>query len=327
MSSDESDKTVFKPAIGGAAGGSPDQTSMRPMPGGRGHGAAPQQGQQPRPAAAPPRGQTQSMPAINTESAEFHVMRGLNPLVNAASSLIGVFEKTHGSLSHPNIGGLHQRLTSEIRNFENRLRELGFAPEIALSARYVMCSILDEAVLNTPWGSESPWGQKTLLSVFHNESSGGEKFFLILDRMKQAPADNLHMIELMYVCLSLGFEGKYRLSDRGHEAVEQIRDELFATIRRYRGDYERSLSDSWKGLGRSHNTLAHYVPMWVIVVVAVSLLFFSFSGFRWWLYKTSTPVANELSEISSVAYEELRGEEKEKDNKSTLLKESGNDAE
>lgn len=327
MSSDESDKTVFKPSMGGAGasggmGANPDQTSMRPMPGGRGPGAVPQ-GQQPRPGAG--RVNTQSMPAITTESAEFHVMRGLNPLVNAASSLIGVFEKTHGSASHPNIGGLHQRLTNEIRTFENRLRELGFAPEIILAARYVMCSVLDEAVLNTPWGSESPWGQKTLLSVFHNEASGGEKFFMILDRMKQAPADNLHMIELMYVCLSLGFSGKYRLSARGNEAIDQIRDELFATIRRYRGDYERSLSDSWKGLGRSHNTLAHYVPMWVIVVVAVSLLFFSFSGFRWWLYKTSTPVANELSEISSVAYKELRGEEKEE--KSTLLKQSGKEAE
>lgn len=295
MSADDSDKTIFQPA----ARANPDHTVMRPTPGGR-----PQPGGPGR-AAAPPQA-TRQMPAVDPEAAFFRLAQGLNPLVNAASSLIGVFEKTRGSTSHPDIGGLHQRLTAEIRAFENRLREQGCAPEIALAARYVMCSVLDEAVLNTPWGSESGWAQRTLLSVFHNETSGGEKFFAILDRMRQAPADNIAMIELMYICISLGFEGKYRLMARGRDALEQIRDDLFATIRRHRGDYERNLADSWQGLGRSRNTLAQYIPMWVIVVAVVCVLFFSFSGFRWWLYDTATPVATQLRDISTAAREEMR---------------------
>ncbi len=307
MSSDESDKTVFKPAVRGGL----DQGSMRPMPGGRGPGGAarPQPGGGADRTRAP---STRAMPAVDTESAYFRVTRGLNPLVNASSSLIAVFEKTRGSMNHPDIGGLHQRLTGEIREFESRLRDQGIPPEIVLSARYVMCSVLDETVLNTPWGSESAWAQRTLLSVFHNETSGGEKFFLILDRMRQSPSENINMIELMYICLSLGFEGKYRLSDRGRDAIEQIRDELFSIIRSHRGDYERNLANKWQGLGGSRNSLAQYIPMWVIVVVVVSLLFFSFSGFRWWLYKTSTPVAEELNAITLLAEEEMQGEEDDK---------------
>ncbi len=304
MSSDESDKTVFKPAVRGNM----DQTSMRPMPGGRGPGAKPQPQAMPRQDAGGAQS-TQVMPAVNSESSYFRLARGLNPLVNAASSLIAVFEKTRGSMTHPDIGGLHQRLTGEIRTFESRLRDQGVPPEIVLSARYVMCSVLDETVLNTPWGSESAWAQRTLLSVFHNETSGGEKFFLILDRMRQSPAENINMIELMYICLSLGFEGKYRLMDRGRDAIEQIRDELFATIRRYRGEYERNLADKWLGLGNSRNSLAQYIPVWVIAVVVVSILFFSFSGFRWWLYKSSTPVFEELSAITTTAEETLQKNE------------------
>lgn len=303
MPPDDSDKTVFKPA-----GGNTDNTMMRPMPGGRGGGAP-----TPRPGASmsppPPQGQggrTREMPAVDTEAAYFRTARGLNPLVNASASLIAVFEKTRGSARHPDIGGLHQRLTNEIRMFENRLREQGTAPEIVLAARYVMCSVLDETVLNTPWGSESAWAQRTLLSVFHNETSGGEKFFRILDRMREAPADNLNMIELMYICLSLGFEGKYRLVARGRDAIEQIRDDLFATIRRHRGEYERTLADNWQGLGRSRNTLAEHIPLWVIAVAVVAVLFFSFSGFRWWLYKSSTPVAEQLNSISEMAVEDMQ---------------------
>lgn len=306
MSTDDSDKTVFKPA----ASGNPDHTAMRPMPGGRGM-ARPQPGAA-RPAAAPPPPQYAPQMQMSEEGAAFfQKTQGLNPIVNAAASLIAVFEKTHGSASHSDIGGLHQRLTNEIRSFENRLRDLGLAPEITLSVRYIMCAVLDEAVLNTPWGSESAWGQRTLLSIFHKEVAGGEKFFLILDRMRQAPADNLYVLELMYICLSLGFEGKYRLLDRGREAIEHIRDDVFSIIRRHRGDYERSLADSWQGLGRSRNTLAQYIPMWVIVVAVIAILFFSFSGFRWWLYKTSDPVANQLNEISTEALEEI---EEEKNN-------------
>lgn len=300
MSADDSDKTVFKPAMSG----NPEHTNLRPMPGG---GGVPTPGAQR--AQGSPTPQMRPGPAVSNEA--FNVARGLNPLVNAASALIGVFEKTRSSMTHADIGGLHQRLVSEIRAFENKLREQGVAPEITLSARYVMCSVLDETVLNTPWGSESAWAQRTLLSVFHNETSGGEKFFLILDRMRQSPSENLNMIELMYVCLSLGFEGKYRLMARGREAIEQVRDELFTTIRRYRGEYERSLADSWQGLGRTRNTLAQYIPMWVIIVAVVAILFFSFSGFRWWLYKTSTPVAAELKEINDdVIEEKLEAEEK-----------------
>ncbi len=310
MSSDESDKTVFQPASRGGL----DQGSMRPMPGGRGPGAGarPQPGAMRAGADHTRARSSQAMPAVDTEASYFRVTRGLNPLVNASSSLIAVFEKTRGSMSHPDIGGLHQRLTSEIREFESRLRDQGIAPEIVLSARYVMCSVLDETVLNTPWGSESAWAQRTLLSVFHNETSGGEKFFLILDRMRQSPSANINMIELMYICLSLGFEGKYRLMERGRDAIEQVRDELFSIIRSHRGDYERSLANKWQGLGGSRNSLAQYIPMWVIVVVVVALLFFSFSGFRWWLYKTSTPVAEELNAITLLAEEEMQGEDDDK---------------
>lgn len=302
MSSDDSDKTVFKPAPGGS---NPDHTVMRPMPGGRGFGGAPQNPPPQQPPQYRPQPQQGAMrqPAMESDAAFFRSGSGLNPLVNAAASLVAVFKQTRQSMTHNDIGGLHQRLTNEIRLFESRVRDLGVAPEIALSTRYILCSALDEAVLNTPWGSESAWAQRTLLSVFHNETSGGEKFFLILDRMRQSPAENIQVLELFYILLSLGFEGKYRLSPRGRDAIEQIRDELFTTIRRYRGDYERHLSDHWRGLGRTKNTLTQYIPMWVIVTVVVALLFFSFMGFRYWLYESATPVAEQLHGIAEETIE------------------------
>jgi type VI secretion system protein ImpK len=210
-----------------------------------------------------------------------------------------VFEKTRQSMTHPDVGGLHKRLTNEIRQFENKLKELGTKPEIVLSVRYAICTALDEAVLNTPWGSESAWPQRTLLSVFHSETSGGEKFFLILDRMLEYPSENIDVIEFMYILLSLGFEGKYRVIHRGRDRIEKLRDELFSIIRRQRGDYERSLSPSWEGLGNIRNSLTSYIPLWVVASILCAVLLLSYTGFRVWLYDKSEPVVAQLDDITA----------------------------
>lgn len=303
MSSDNHDKTVFrKPTV------SADRTVIRPSPGRRSAApASPVANPAPSinnpPPTSPPQGvqyQADIQSQTGADSTYFTTRSGLNPLVNAAATLIAVFTKTRSSLSHPDVGGLHQRLVGEIKQFENKAKELGIKPEVLLSARYCVCAALDEAVLNTPWGSESAWPQRTLLSVFHNETSGGEKYFLILERMLEHPAENLHILELMYIFLSLGFEGKYRVIHRGRDLLEQMRDEVFNSIRRQRGDYERSLSPRWEGLGNTRRSLANYLPVWVVASVLGAVLLISYSGFRVWLFDSSAPVVDKLDEIAEM---------------------------
>jgi type VI secretion system protein ImpK len=300
MSTDESDKTVFR-AARSDRNGRIDATIIRPTPGRR--GGQTQMPGQPEPArqayAAPQNATVHRQPVYQDNyTGRFSTSHGLNPLVNTASMLIAVFYKTRQSVSHPNVGGLHQQLVSEIRHFESSAKAHNIRPEIVLSARYILCAALDEAVLNTPWGAESAWTQRTLLSLFHNETNGGEKFFQILERMKTYPADNLDILELMYILLSLGFEGKYRVVSRGRDTIERIRDELYRAIRTYRGDHERALSPSWRGLGRIKNSLVRYIPMWVMASIAAGILVLSYSGFRYWLHHSTSDVAAQLDAIA-----------------------------
>lgn len=290
---DDSERTVFKQPMPGG-----DRTSLRPTPGRRGGATEAGIGR------AAPTANPYPSPAVTHgsragfEPVRFNTSLGLNPLVNAASTLIAVFEKTRHTARHPDVGGLHKRLTHEIKSFEQKAKDAGIRPEIVLAARYLLCSALDEAVLHTPWGDQSAWGQRTLLSVYHGETSGGEKCFAILDRMLQAPGENLEMLELYYVCLSLGFEGKYRVLDRGRDKIEVLRDDLYRTIRTHRGDFERSLSSHWQGLGRVRRTLSHYLPMWVAASVFAMVLFLGYGGFTYWMRAVSNPVVAELGRIA-----------------------------
>jgi type VI secretion system protein ImpK len=297
MSVDNPDKTVFRQPINRG-----DGTVIRPMPGGRAPANQPPPIQQATPEyyQAPPPQQVQpiGMPR-GVASGDFSTDYGLNPLVNAASTLLAVFSKTRDALSHPNVASLHQQLEREIKAFDMKARNVGVKEDTVMIARYLLCTILDEAVLNTPWGAESAWNQRTLLGTFHKETAGGEKFFAILDRLRNTPAENIDVLELIYISLSLGYEGKYRVIARGRDQLEQLRDDLFYIIRSYRGEYERSLSPCWQGLANTRNPLSKYVPMWVVASIFVGCMALTYSGFRYWLDQSSTPVSAKLTEIES----------------------------
>ena len=71
------------------------------------------------------------------------------------------------------------------RGFEplTALRRAGHAEQIR-AAHYVLCATLDDVVLNTPWGSQSPWATSSLISTFHRETGSGDRFFALLEHLK-----------------------------------------------------------------------------------------------------------------------------------------------
>jgi type VI secretion system protein ImpK len=123
---------------------------------------------------------------------------------------------------------------------------------------------------------------------------GGEEFFQILDRLKQQPAQNLDLLELAYLCLSLGFEGKYRYSKDSLHTLEKERQELYLLIQRLKGDSQRELSIYWQGLRDLRNPLIRHVPLWVFAVVAGVLLMLVYMGFAFAIRGSSDRAYSEL---------------------------------
>ena len=97
-----------------------------------------------------------------------------------------------------------------------------------------MCTALDEAAMNTPWGHEADWSQHNLLATFHNEVAGGERFFSLLKGLGREPKENIYLLELMYVCLALGYEGTYKIARNGQETLQKVRVWLYDLIQSVR---------------------------------------------------------------------------------------------
>ena len=269
------------------AGDDSGHTIIRPAPGGRRSGSSP--------APAPP--SRSPSPAPVEAPAVVATGVGLNPLEAAAAPLLSLIMRLKNTPTHPDPERLRRKMIEEIKTFTNNARNQGIHEKTVFRARYVLCTTLDEVVLNTPWGRASEWSESSLLITFHNETWGGEKFFELLDAILPDPRKNLYLLELMYLCLAFGFQGRYRLLENGRSRLEEQRERAYNAIRTARGEFERELSPHWRGIINQRNPLVRYVPLWVVAAVAAALLLLAYAIFNWLLNNASDPVLTALSGI------------------------------
>jgi len=245
-----------------------DRTVIRPVPGGR-RTAAPAAAAPPPPTEARPRA-AQAAPTANMDGAEGAPAIGVNPIVQAAAPLLALLSRLRNTASQPDPADLRERAVREVRQFEQACRAAEVPMEQLRPAHYAVCASLDDVVLATPWGSQGAWAGRSLISTFHNEVRSGERFFDLLNKLKQNPGSYLPVLELMYLCLSLGMIGKYRLSQRGPTELDAVREDLYQIIVRQRAKpAEPELSPHWRGLAKPYRPTRAGVPSWVGLVAAL----------------------------------------------------------
>ncbi len=204
---------------------------------------------------------------------------GPNSLVAAGWELLSQVAQLKVSAGRENLQALNERLSSGISTFEAQALHQGAEAGQVMSARYVLCSVVDEAVVTTAWGSRSDWSRSSLLSRFHNETFGGEKFFQLLERLSRDPVKHVDMLELMYLSLSMGFEGKYRVIERGEVQLEVIRDALYRQIQHVRGARPSLTAPAGPRMVR-HTRVRSLSAPWV-VMVGLACVLVMYSGFAW----------------------------------------------
>lgn len=194
-------------------------------------------------------------------------LRGLedNRLIDAATPLLGLVIRVRRLADFHGVENLYQQVVDEVAAIDRELVEQGYERPTVVAYRYVLCAFIDEAVLGTDWGAHSVWSQHSLLSRFHNETWGGEKVFAITARMEQEPERYRDMLEFIYLCLCLGFEGRYKVMTNGRDEYEQIIRGLYEQIRGLRRDEElQPLSSALDNVTPARNRLRTGLPLWGI---------------------------------------------------------------
>ena len=220
-----------------------------------------------------------------------------NPLLELVAPLISLVSKVNNAREQVDVEELRRHAIMQIEDFRQVNFGLPNNPQLVTKASYGLCCLLDELVLNTPWGAQSTWATESLLVYFHQEAWGGENFFIFLDELMSNPSANFGVLELYYIALDMGFEGKYRQLPNGQREVHNVANDLFVLLARYRGQRTTVLSPRWQGIAESKNSLLKLVPQWVVWSVASGIAILAFIGLSILLSKQADPVQRRLATL------------------------------
>jgi type VI secretion system protein ImpK len=221
----------------------------------------------------------------------------LGPLVAAAAPLLTLAIRLKARAVHDNVDALRDRVMREIHAFERRVTPSGLSPQTLRASKYALCATIDDLVLATPWGSRSVWTTQSMVGTYFSETWGGDRFFDLLTQIKKDPAVNLDLLELQYYCISLGFEGRYRVTPRGASELAVLREDLYRLIRLGRGEVERDISPHWRGIQAAHRGLASLLPAWLALAIAALLAAIIYAGFSYALNTRSDGIFALLSSL------------------------------
>jgi type VI secretion system protein ImpK len=203
-------------------------------------------------------------PIGDVQSHAFSTSIGINPLIAAAMPLLS-FASEAERINHPDAQMLAHELTHEIRAFENAAHKNDYRSQMILAARYLLCAFLDEFIqLHQP---QLNWQEHSLLKTYQDESWGGERFFVILQRSFEDPGIYIDLLELGYICLSLGYKGKYTQQNQLRDLGVFI-DQLYQIIEQQRGEQQPVLTQR-----RNQKSFSRwYLPPWWTMVLCSGLV-------------------------------------------------------
>ena len=156
---------------------------------------------------------------------------------------------------------LRQRIDEQFRSLESRARQSDVPQEDVQQAKYAIAAFIDEMILTSNWSLKDSWSDKPLQLAYFNDFSAGEEFYNRIETHRAAKKNSV--LEVYYLCLALGFRGKY-VDMQGMEKKKVLLDTL---LREIRGGAPApgtgGLSPHWQPPDSAGNLGRHF-PAWLV---------------------------------------------------------------
>jgi type VI secretion system protein ImpK len=89
-------------------------------------------------------------------------------------------------------------------------REARIPEQDMVDVKYALAAFADEVIYHSNWPGRTQWLNNPLQLQFFHENTAGDGFFERLD-MLHAQRGRDHVTQIYFLCLALGFQGKFRL--------------------------------------------------------------------------------------------------------------------
>lgn len=176
----------------------------------------------PSPPEHSPPGRALSAPVDHSALSKPGVMMGNwdNPLIAAAIPVLLQVERVQNQ-GQVNPVTVRAQMVREIQQFQRRVLKDNARHEDMDNLAYLLCAYVDECCMSPLGGGAL---NLSLLVEFYRDSWGGEKCFIHLQNYLSTPQRDRNILAFYDLILSLGFEGQYRVIERGSILLSDIRN-------------------------------------------------------------------------------------------------------
>ena len=158
-----------------------------------------------------------------------------NTLVAAAGPLLSLLERLCLSPSLPPIENIRDNIEHELRAFNSKLDVSQYPTDLTSIAHYLLSATIDEIIGKSYLRVYNLAAEfKAFTPLTSDGAQPQQRFFEILNYIKERPNQYLDLIELVYFCLIAGFEGEYHLKADGRQALDNTIEDLYQIIQQYR---------------------------------------------------------------------------------------------
>jgi len=177
---------------------------------------------------------------------------------------------------------LRAKIDEQFRDMDVRARQADIPQQDVQLARYAIAAFIDETILTSSWPLKDAWADKPLQLAYFNDFSAGEEFYNKVDAARGAK--NVSVMEVYYLCLALGFRGKY-VDLQGMEKKKILMDTMLREIKAALPPETHGLSPAWQPPD-ALPTLARNFPAWLVAaacglfLVGLFVLLSFLLGFR-----------------------------------------------
>jgi type VI secretion system protein ImpK len=146
--------------------------------------------------------------------------------------------------------------------FEEQCKLKNIDPEIAATAKYALAAFMDETILNCRWPFKERWADNPLQLEFFGTYLAGEIFYDKLDEIRQRPETNPDLLEIYYLCMLLGFRGKYGVT--GEEKLKLLIEQVSRELGAVRPPTPAELSPHWAITDKPQVAPTGNLPKWAV---------------------------------------------------------------
>lgn len=158
-----------------------------------------------------------------------------NSLVAAAGPLLSLLERLCLSPSLPPIENIRENIEHELRAFHSKLDASKYPQDLISIAHYLLSATIDEILGKSYLRIYNQAAEfKSFTPLTSDGAQPQQRFFEILNYIKDRPNQFLDLIELVYFCLIVGFEGEYHLRADGRQMLDNTIEDLYQIIQQYR---------------------------------------------------------------------------------------------